>query len=103
MTCEYFQQPLYLACKTQSSATIKQILLDQDSSTCTKVFQAAALYGRIDIVQDLLDDPRVIPGANRNQALRSAARHGHIDVLQLLVNHPRIVPWRYGGRSIKQA
>lgn len=52
-----------------------------------RLFREAAAAGRADIVEWLLDDGRVDPTSNDNEAFINASNCNHTDVVNLLLNH----------------
>ena len=57
----------------------------------------------IDVVNRLLDDPRVDPSADNNCAIRSAAKNGHLDVVNRLLEDPRVDPSSNNNCAIRWA
>ena len=55
-------------------------------------FFNAAKNGHLDVVQLLLEDPRVDPSANHNLAIRLAALYGRHQIVKLLFTDPRVDP-----------
>ena len=55
------------------------------------------------IVELLLNDPRVDPGANNNSAIRWAAEHGHLKVVELLLADERVDPSASNNYAIRWA
>ena len=52
--------------------------------------QGSCCFGRLEIVQFLLQDPRVDPSVYENIGIRSASRNGHQAVVQALLKDPRV-------------
>jgi hypothetical protein len=52
----------------------------------------AANNGHSQVVERLLDHPRVDPAARNNAAIRWAANNGHSQVVERLLEHPRVEP-----------
>ena len=52
----------------------------------------ASQYGHLNVVNRLLDDPRVDPSIKRDKALRDAVRGGHLNIVNRLLEDPRVNP-----------
>jgi ankyrin repeat protein len=52
----------------------------------------ASLFGYVNVVWSLLEDPRVDPTARNNEAIRMASENGHIEVVELLLENNRVDP-----------
>jgi hypothetical protein len=63
----------------------------------------AAADGRLEIVNKLLQDPRVDPGARNNLAIEFAADYGHLAVVNRLLQDPRVDPGRHYSATIRWA
>ncbi len=50
----------------------------------------ASVEGHLDVVERLLQDPRVDPSANNNQAFCEASAEGHLDAVERLLQDPRV-------------
>ena len=48
--------------------------------------------GHLDVVELLLNDPRVDPSAQNNKALRRAKKNNYQEVVELLLKDPRVLP-----------
>lgn len=60
----------------------------------------AAQLGRLDMVDRLLEDPRVDPTAQGNAAIILAAQNGHPGVVDRLLQDPRVDPADQGNAAI---
>jgi ankyrin repeat protein len=56
------------------------------------VLRKASKYGHIEVVNRLLEDPRVDPSTLNNLALSWASKYGHIEVVNRLLEDPRVDP-----------
>lgn len=63
----------------------------------------AAMKGHVEIVNLLLNDPRVDPAAGDNIAIQKAASSGHVQVVDLLLNDPRVDPAAEDDYAIQRA
>ena len=54
-----------------------------------KLFLNACMNNRIEIVKLLLQDPRVDPSDQNNEAIRWVSRYGRVEVVKLLSQDPR--------------
>jgi hypothetical protein len=66
-------------------------------------FRLACENGWINIVNYLLECPRVNPGVVDNICIRSAALSGHLDVVKKLLADPRVNPAAYNNHAIQCA
>ena len=55
----------------------------------------ASRFGRLEVVERLLQDPRVDPSTDNNHAIYVASRKGHLKVLERLLQDPRVDPLIY--------
>ena len=65
--------------------------------------QWASAEGHYDVVQLLLQDPRVDPASKNNFAIRKASCNGHARVVQLLLQDNRVDPAAMNYESIRMA
>jgi hypothetical protein len=63
----------------------------------------AAHHGQLDVVNRLLQDPRVDPSADYNSAIRFAAYGGHLHVVNRLLQDPRVDPSDWDNFAIRHA
>ena len=49
-------------------------------------------YGHLDVVRELLKDPRVNPSVKDNSAIRLSSDKGHVEVVRELLKDPRVDP-----------
>ena len=54
--------------------------------------QLASRKGHLEIVELLLQDPRVDPSADDNYAIGWASQNGHLEIIKLLLQDPRVDP-----------
>ena len=64
--------------------------LDQRFKKIMEKHGYASENGHADVVDRLLEDPRVDPSARANYALRYASKNGHLDVVDRLLEDPRV-------------
>jgi hypothetical protein len=57
-----------------------------------EVFWEACLRGKVDLVRELIEDPRVDPAAEDNWAISDAAYRGHARIVQMLLADARVDP-----------
>ena len=75
-----------------------------DLSACSDyAIRVASKYGQTEVVQYLLQVPRVDPSAWSNYAIQSASQNGHLDVVQLLLQDPRVDPSADDNAAIRWA
>lgn len=55
-------------------------------------FRIACQQGKVDLVQRMVNDPRVDPGYSFNQPLVDAVDHQHPEIVRILLESPRIDP-----------
>jgi ankyrin repeat protein len=88
-------------------SSVLQLLLAHNA-TDTKMFPAdilstAVARGLSDVVNQLLLDPRVHPGAADNAAVHSAATCGQVDIMDRLLRDPRVDAGAGDGRALIDA
>ena len=54
--------------------------------------QYASAYGHLDLVEQLLRDPRVDPSANDNYAIHMASENGYAEIVKVLLSDSRVDP-----------
>ncbi len=57
----------------------------------------------VDILQLLLQDPRVDPSVNDNAPVRVAASVGIADIMEMLLAHPKVDPSALDNEAIREA
>jgi ankyrin repeat protein len=62
----------------------------ENSDETKNVIYWAALYGKLDYVKSLLDDPSTDPTEMDNSAIDFACMKGHFDIAKLLLNDSRV-------------
>ena len=67
-------------------------LTNLQCSECSETIQEASKNGHIQVVERLLQDPRVDPSAGNNYAIRMASHRDHIHVVERLLQDPRVDP-----------
>jgi hypothetical protein len=90
---DYDDQPIISFIKKNNIKEVQNLLnqsyfdpsQDHNHATCP-----AALYGRLEIMKLLLEDPRVDPSDNYNYPIRTADEWGHQDIVQLLWKNKRV-------------
>lgn len=63
----------------------------------------AALFGIIEVLEQLLQDKRVDPAAENNYAIRVAAREGHLAVVEWLLQDERVDPTADDNFAVRSA
>jgi hypothetical protein len=63
----------------------------------------ASKYGHVEVVNLLLNDPRVDPSFYNNDAIRWASENGQVQVVTLLLKDPRVDPSAYNNHAIRRA
>ena len=85
---------LCLACEHGYIGMVKKLLADPrippqvDVERCA--LSAAVRCGSLELVQLLLQDDRIRPGAFRSEALAQAATHGHAEIVKVLLECPEV-------------
>jgi ankyrin repeat protein len=112
------QKEFKAACKAGDVATVNRLLLLTDpamdpntvfldegvvESTLVSGLSWACHNGHLAVVDRLLQDERVHPAANGNQAIRHASIEGHVAVVELLLQNGRIDPTVHGNCAIQMA
>lgn len=64
--------------------------------------RTASRYKNVEIV-NRLQDPRVNPASDNNQAIRNASVSGHLNVVNRLLQDPRVNPTIYDNEAVKLA
>lgn len=59
--------------------------------------------GYVEVVNRLMQDPRVNPADQDNKAIYLASQNGHLQVIEILLQEPRVNPADQDNRSIKKA
>ena len=52
----------------------------------------SSYYGHVEVVKELLKDPRVDPSDNSNEPIRWSSYYGHVEVVKELLKDPRVDP-----------
>ncbi|KAJ3276180.1 hypothetical protein HDV01_005628 [Terramyces sp. JEL0728] len=89
-------QPLISACKQGNLEIVKLLLAngcDPSVNFNSGLFYASK-YGYAQIVNELLQNPRVHPSDYKNVCLLSASQNGHSSVVQVLLKDGRVYPSR---------
>ena len=89
-TMDYF----FRACESGEVATVASLLLSVDPSVDNNhAIKSASLFGQLEVVRLLLEDPRVDPNeCHLNSPLELACDHGHIEIVRLLLTDSRVDP-----------
>ncbi len=92
-------------CARSGNATRLWLNIPTDNISVSRyyVLQQASYNGHADVVKALLEDGRVYPGDDDNNALRQASGNGHVDVVALLLADPRVDPTAHTNESIRKA
>jgi len=67
------------------------------------LFQTMCVYGNLDIIKLLLDDPCVDPTCNDNLPFRRACEFGSLQVVELLIISGRVNPSYPDNKSFRNA
>ena len=65
--------------------------------------RVASYNGHLEVVNRLLEDPRVDPSAHCNEAIRAASKRGHLGVVSRLLEDPRVDPLAQNYEAIQIA
>jgi hypothetical protein len=65
--------------------------------------RCAARQGFLEVIQRLLQDPRVDPSADDNHAIIVASMHGHVAVVERLLQDPRVNAGAFSNMAIRMA
>lgn len=57
-----------------------------------KALELASKNGHLEIVQELLNDARIVPNLRKNSAIRAASAGGHESIVRTLLTDPRVSP-----------
>ena len=68
----------------------KRLWHSRSSANNNLAIREASEYGYVDVVELLLDDPRVNPSTDNNYAIREASVNGNIKVVKLLLKDSRV-------------
>ncbi len=83
---------LYFASLKGRTETVRELLKVADPSYCyNHAIRSASEYGHIDVVRELLNDPRVDPSVLENRAIFLAAYGGHKEVVSELLKDVRVL------------
>lgn len=77
------------------------LCLSQD--TAATLLEEASTNGHVEVVSELLRDPRISPSCHTNTAFIAACQKGHLEVVKLLLADPRISPQGFFNEPIKKA
>ena len=83
--------PITTAVVNTDNDNLVKILLRKYEPNADSIIQAS-MAGREKVVRLLLQDKRVDPTVNNNDALRVASRNGHLEVVKLLLQDKRVDP-----------
>src|SRR3989304_3571773 len=99
------EQQLIQAVKNGDITRVRQLIVAGVDPVANDnyVIRWASHYGYLEVVQLLLQDPRVNPAANDNQAIRIASQNGHLEVVRLLLQDPRMNPAAMNNSAIRGA
>jgi hypothetical protein len=61
------------------------------SATSNWALYRASLYGRVDLVRQLIHENGIDPSANANVAIRMAAENGHLELVHVLLQDSRVI------------
>ncbi|KAJ3315106.1 hypothetical protein HDV04_004247 [Boothiomyces sp. JEL0838] len=89
-------QPLISACKQGNLAIVKLLIKKgcDPSINFNNGLLYASKYGYAQIVNELLQNPRVHPSDYKNLCLLAASQNGHSNVVQVLLDDGRVYPSR---------
>ncbi len=73
------------------------------SANDNEAIRSAAWKGHLDVVNRLLNDPRVDPSADHNYAIRWAASFGNLAVVNRLLEDTRVDPSANDNQAIRWA
>lgn len=76
---------------------------NHDVDKLHKIFMIAAEEGNAEVVERLLQDPRIDPGVRDNYAIRKASKKGNVDVVRVLLQDPRVDPSADISYTIREA
>jgi hypothetical protein len=68
-----------------------------------ELFRTAVFTGNVELVDLLLQDPRVDPSADNNWAIRFASNNGHLSIVDRLLQDPRVDPSANDNAAIQFA
>jgi ankyrin repeat protein len=71
--------------------------------TLLSAFEYSCCFGYLEIVELLLNDSRVDPSDDNNQAIRKACCFGHYKIVELLLNDSRVDPSANYNEAIRKA
>ena len=80
-----------------------RMLLPLMSEVQSGLLLTAIDYGCVDVVKMLLEDGRVNPAADYNNAIRWASTNGHTEIVRLLLQDPRVDPADDNNVAIRYA
>jgi hypothetical protein len=91
------------ACIRGDTDGIKEGIEDEtDIRFLHHILQLACCYGRLILVNALLQDGRADPTLENNHALGLASEHGHIDIVNVLLQDGRVEPTIDNDIAIKK-
>jgi ankyrin repeat protein len=63
----------------------------------------ASFFGHLELVNKLLQNPKVNPAVWKNEPIRVASARDHIDIVNRLLEDPRVNPGDQNNEAIKRA
>jgi hypothetical protein len=71
--------------------------------TSIRELLTASVRGHLEVVERLLQDPRVDPSAGNNWAIQNASANGHLEIIERLLQDERVDPSAQNNGAIQNA